>query len=147
MSLSQLFSSTHRLGWLWWVESVKGLTGSTGRRGSPRTSSSCGSTGERAQATWLELGWIFWGSSGAGAWLELEEVELKSRGLVAHLGVDMNLRLFCYLGSFYREWWWGPSVMSWGHIMNAIMNSMSDSWMFVKTWNKCSLSRNVFFQW
>ena len=34
--------------------------------------------------------------------LELEgNSELKSRGLVARFGVDMNLRLFCNLGYFY----------------------------------------------
>ena len=42
---------------------------------------------------------VFWSSE---LELELEESsELKSRGLVARLGVDMNLRLFCNLGCFY----------------------------------------------
>ena len=43
--------------------------------------------------------WIFWSGE-----LRLEQegsCELKSRGLVALLGVDMNLRLGSNLGCFY----------------------------------------------
>ena len=71
----------------------------------------CGSAGERAQDSWLgwlDL-WIFWSE----LVLDQEGSELKSRGLVARLGVDMNLRLSCNLGCFYGMLGWGRGGPRW----------------------------------
>ena len=83
---------------------TKGLSGSTGLRGSPRSLLLLWLC--RGEGTGLLMGagwdlWIFWSGE-----LRLEQegsCELKSRGLVALLGVDMNLRLGSNLGCFYRS--------------------------------------------
>ena len=69
-------------------------------RGSSKESSSSVALQGRGHRTlgWAGLDlWIFWSE----LVLDQEGSELKSRGLVARLGVDMNLRLSCNLGCFY----------------------------------------------
>ena len=70
-------------------------------RGSSKESSSSVALQGRGHRTLGWAGWIY-GSSGVSSyWIRRGDCELKSRGLVARLGVDMNLRLSCNLGCFY----------------------------------------------
>ena len=124
-------------------------------RGSSKESSSSVALQGRGHRTlgWAGLDlWIFWSE----LVLDQEGSELKSRGLVARLGVDMNLRLSCNLGCFYGMLGWGrggPTGGQWGQLMNMVSwfvnHDEGSSWMRLHAWvvtkihNKCFLLRNV----
>ena len=80
-------------------------------RGSSKESSSSVALQGRGHRTLGWAGWIY-GSSGVSSyWIRRGDCELKSRGLVARLGVDMNLRLSCNLGCFYGMLGWGAPLV------------------------------------
>ena len=142
------FFSTH---WLcfsvwWWVR--QGVVWLHRARGSFKESSSSVALQGRGHRTLDRAGWdlwIFWSSE-----LELElegSCELEPRGLVARLGVNLNLRLCCNLGCFYMSvkgpHWWATRALhecffmqccSWGCLHNGVYKKL----------NKCLSLRNVF---
>ena len=108
-------------------------------RGSSKESSSSVALQGRGHRTLGWAGWIY-GSSGVSSyWIRRGDCELKSRGLVARLGVDMNLRLSCNLGCFYGMLGWGrggPTGGQWGQLMN--MASCSVNHDEGSSWMRCS---------
>ena len=111
-------------------------------RGSSKESSSSVALQGRGHRTlgWAGLDlWIFWSE----LVLDQEGSELKSRGLVARLGVDMNLRLSCNLGCFYGMLGWGRGAPLVGNEGNSWMRIHALLTMMLAWWCSQRFTINV----